>query len=362
MSDAAVTVVWLTEQEPREDAARALSQWARARGLHLTAPTTYVAPAGLDVDMAVADHVEADLERAREAIASLDEDAADRALARAEAALREHAELPQAAWLRAEVERTWAARFLRSNPRDETRARIAWENAAALDGGRAAGLGETPFPKREPVRATFVARDANGRNVVFSVDGTDVDATWDGSGAAAHVELAPGEHQLVVHADGMRVAASWVSIAGSAPVVELRLPDGGRCSAPAFSSVVSDGVTVSARGVVCERWVAVLPIQGASPGFGAPPSPKPLPRSGAVLVARCERDRCGPLLEWRTEPLGGAETIVQERRARPWPAWATWSLVGLGVLGGTTAALVATGVFESRSTETRFVAGGVRIE
>ena len=74
------------------------------------------------VDLTIADRVEKELDRAREAIAALDADVAERALARAETLLREHPELPQAAWLRAEVHRSWAARWTRVEPRDDQRA------------------------------------------------------------------------------------------------------------------------------------------------------------------------------------------------------------------------------------------------
>ena len=36
--------------------------------------------------------------------------------------------------------------------------------------------------------------------------------------------------------------------------------------------------------------------------------------------------------------------------------------VGVGAVAATTITLIATGVFESRPTESRFVAGGVRVE
>ena len=49
-------------------------------------------------------------------------------------------------------------------------------------------------------------------------------------------------------------------------------------------------------------------------------------------------------------------------RGAAWPAWATWTAVGVGAALATTLTLVATGVFESRPTEPRFVAGGVRTE
>lgn len=124
-----VTVVWVAPEgaapagvrsgpgDGREDASRALVEWGRARGLRIVTASERVGGGALRVDPSIADHVENELDRARDAISALDADAAERALARAEALLREHPELPQAAWLRAEVHRAWAARFTRIEPR-----------------------------------------------------------------------------------------------------------------------------------------------------------------------------------------------------------------------------------------------------
>ena len=110
---------------------------------------------------------------------------------------------------------------------------------------------------------------------------------------------------------------------------------------------------MQAPGVTCDHWVAAVATE----------------RRGAVLVARCAGSACGPFVEWRSE--GGFDIGPGEgpgTAARPsvphggWPGWATWTAVGVGVLAATTITLVATGVFESRPTEQRFVAGGVRIE
>jgi hypothetical protein len=82
-----------------------------------------------------------------------------------------------------------------------------------------------------------------------------------------------------------------------------------------------------------------------------------------VLVARCERDSCGPLLEWRIESnaadLGPPQPPAS---TTTWPAWATWTLVGIGAATAASVALVASGVFETRPVETRFVFGGTRQE
>jgi hypothetical protein len=130
--------------------------------------------------------------------------------------------------------------------------------------------------------------------------------------------------------------------------IPIHVGDDGACSASSLGNVTraSDG-GVHASGVSCEHWVAAVPAE----------------RRGAVLVARCERSTCGPFLEWRSEGAFGAASappLVEHHGS--WPAWATWTAIGVGALAATTIALVASGVFESHPTEQRFVAGGVRVE
>src|SRR5262249_20105985 len=146
------------------------------------------------VDRTVADKVEAELDRARDAIAAQETDTAERALARAEELLFAHPELPQGAWLMAEVHRAWSTRYSRLEPRDRTRADAAWQRAAALDGGRIAGVGESAAPLPPPVHAQLV------------LDGTSPDtrALLDGAPVTPGDVVRPaGEHQLTVVEGGV---------------------------------------------------------------------------------------------------------------------------------------------------------------
>ena len=364
-----VTVVWVAPDgtppgsagassgpgEAREDAARAMAAWAQARGLRIHTATgtgSSLAPA---LDLTIADRVEKELDRAREAIAALDGDVAERALARADALLREHPELPQAAWLRAEVHRGWAARWTRIEPRDDQRAQLAWQDADALDGGRAAGIGEVAFPPRARAAATLTVQSLPGRKVVARLDGLELAGSAAADGMTSYaLDVPPAEHQVVVTVDGDPAFASWVAIAPtSAGAPRLTIPihvggaDGG-CSGASLGSVTRQGDKVLAPGVTCDQWVAAVPGT----------------RRGSVLVARCARSTCGSFVEWRSE--GGLEADGAGHGVAPydrvWPAWATWTAVGVGAVAITTVVLIATGVFESRPTEPRFVAGGVRIE
>lgn len=329
-----VAVVWASEGSARDEAA--LAEWARARGIRLVVPSDR-APA-LRVDLAIGDDVEKELDRAREAIAAADADTAERALARAETRIREHPELPHAAWLRAEVERAWSARWLRIEPRNEARARTAWENAEALDGGRAFGIGEVSFPPRGKVKTTI--RIAGGsRSVTLRLDGVALSTN--------EVEVAPAEHHLTVTDDGRLLFAGWIAIAGPAPApITLTLADGGACGRDELSGARREGGRIVARGVTCASWVAAVPAD----------------RPGSILVARCEREVCGPLLEWRMEGVSPSGPPQPRPKLVGWPAWATWALVGIGTATATSVALVATGVFEQRPVEPRFVVGGARQE
>src|SRR5579859_3430113 len=119
--DAEATLVWIAAAPADAEQARAIASWGSAHGLRLVSPTVPLPQppplAGRPaVDLRIADDVAVQLERARDALAALDGAEVDRALATAEASLRAHPELPQAAWLLAEVERTRSTRLRRVAP------------------------------------------------------------------------------------------------------------------------------------------------------------------------------------------------------------------------------------------------------
>lgn len=346
MSDDA-TVLWLDQGDARashDEAGRALTEWARVRGVRLRSIED---AKPIHVDLSIADRVEKELDRAREALAATDADAAERALARVEAVLREHPELPQAAWLRAEVERTWSARWLRLEPRDEGRARAAWENAHALDGGRVAGIGETNFTPRSRVPTKIIIAGTPADHLTIRLDGAPLEQAQVSADQSAvyQVEVAPAEHHLLAMADGRVVFATWLAIAGAEPAPTRVTVAHDACAREQFVDVKRDDARVEASGVTCPHWVAAAEGQ----------------RRGSVLVARCERDVCGPLLEWRVERFGTSGP-PQPLSPRGWPSWATWMLVGIGAATATSVALVATGIFEARPVEPRFIVGGARQE
>jgi len=326
------TTVWIAPETSEGRAA--LDRWASAHDVSLRRPSD-ASPPRVAVDLAIADAVEQELVRAREAMGALDAEAVERALEAAESALRAHPELPQAAWLRAEVERAWSARFARVEPRDPDRAARAWARAAALDGGRAAGVGEPATADHRdppPPAALTIARLPDGARAY--VDGEPVDASL-------VARRPPGEHAVVVTEDGAVAWAAWVTLhdgGDAAPLPDLAPP---ACSRSDVSRAALRGGAIDAARVSCPAWIAVREV-----------------RAGVIAIARCEGARCGTWVEWRSS----AETRPGGRR-RPdpgWPSWATWTIVGAGAALAAGAIAVAAGAFDRAPRETRFVNGGLK--
>ncbi len=283
-------IVW--EDAAQEQVPNILQTWAAARGLKLVSPSEGGQHA-IAVDPTVATRVEDDLHAARELVTRADADGAERALARAEALLRAHPELPQGAWLLAEVERGWASRFARLAPTDTERAARHWRAAAALDGGRAAGVGESSA--------------APDREEPFSIDVRDagmVELRWDGDviSPGAH-EARPGVHQLVATANGAVVFAQWVTVTHGTNV-RVALPTAEPCSRADFD----------AKGAVqCPSWI----------------SAKRGDRAGTFVVRSCVANACG------AELLVAPISYTPEKPPvvkHGLPAWAVWTLTGAGIV------------------------------
>lgn len=312
-----VPVVWVNQDAPsRDQAARSLAEWARARGVVLSAPPPARAP--IVPDATVAEAAEKELARA---LSADDDDAASRALGRAEALLRDHPEAPAAPFLRAEISRAWSRLRLRQG--DEAGAAAAWQDAEALDGGRVAGIGEKSVTPPAKVPLTI-----RGRGEV-TIDGRPPAGT-----------VLPGEHAIVAKRDGAIVYAAWIAVRGP---LEITIPvSDDACSLPAFASVKREGDQVLAPGATCPAWIAAVPSEHG------------------VLIARCERDACSSLSEWRSP---GRDVFVlppPDRSRSPLPGWATWTVVGISAATVASVVLVAAGAFESRPVETRFVVGGTK--
>ncbi len=272
-----------------------LQTWASSRGLRLVTPREGGAYA-IEVDAGAAEHVEEFLHQARELVTQHDADGAERALARAEALLRAHPELPQGAWLMAEVERGWASRFARLEPSDAARAARHWRAAAALDGGRAAGVGEVSVAADAPVGFSI---DVGARATPRS----GLEMRWDGDAISpgVHTTLV-GLHQLVAKEDGHVVFAQWIAVAQNETRIHVALPTAEPCTRADLTSAS-----------LCATWISAKRTSR---------SPTP-----TFIVRVCARASCGPELtvapiEWRDH---------ESTRKHGLPAWAGWTLAGIGI-------------------------------
>jgi hypothetical protein len=328
-----VPLVWLAPEPPRADQSRALSSWAHAHGVTLEPPRREAVPA-LAIDARIAESVETWLERARDAVAAGDGDEADRVLSRAESGLWAHPELPQAAWLMAEVERARAARWRRVAPTDREAAADAWLRAEALDGGRVAGVGEEGLAKH-PAPATVVV-DLSPADAELWLDATAVR----GAAIATH----GGLHALVVTSSGVPVWAAWREISPGNSTVRVTAPGAPPCSAADLFRVRLTHDAIEAGRVQCNMWVAA--VAGAQPG--------------SVRATACEADHCGPLRVWFA-PMPWTWSPPAERgRESSWPTWATIGLAGAGAAIAAGVAVLAITALQPAPTETRFVNGGIK--
>ena len=339
--DASATLVWFaspgeTREAPPAESRRALDQWARAHEVTLAMPAAEDSRV-IGVDLAVSDRVEQELERAREAVAAQDADAAERALARAESDLYAHPELPHAAWLLAEVERGWAVRYTRLAPMDEARAERAWLRAAGLDGGRAAGIGEPQVPGAGGAVVTVhasIAVVADGALTLW-LDGAEL--------AAGSVDRSPAAHQLLVTRDGAPVWAAWVTLA-EGTAVRVALAPSAPCTISDVAHARVRDNAIEATGVRCPRWIAARPTSASG-----------------VLIASCEAERCGALVEWRA-PAAALPPSPPKPRTSTWPSWATWTIVGGATALAAGVVLAASGALQPARTETRFINGGIKTQ
>jgi hypothetical protein len=294
------------------------------------------------IEPRVADAVEGLLDRARDAIAAREHEGADRALSSAESMLRAHPELPQAAWLMAEVERAQSAEWRRVPPADPEAAEAAWLRAEAIDGGRVAGVGEEASAGHPP--PATIAVDLSPEDAQLWLDGSSVPD----SVIATHA----GAHALVITWGGAPIWAEWIETPAGSSSVRLDAPRAPDCSDRdvARAHVASDTTgtpgedAIDARPVRCSAWVAAFAGAGL----------------GSVRMAVCETGRCGPAFEWRAPApwtWSPPEERVNGRKGFP---WATWSLVGVGVAIATGAVIAASGALQPAPTETRFVSGGIK--
>jgi len=198
-----VTIAWVASPgapAPSAAAERSLAAWAEARGVRLAVPSEAPLPP-IHPSPALAEAVEAELDRAKDAITSQDGALADASLRRAEGVLRLHPELPQAAWLLAEVWRARASRYRLLAPHDNS-------------------------------------------------------VTLDGIPTSTRLSAPPGDHQVRVAYDGTLVWAGWVPL-GQGPLARVSLPRATPCSRADLGRSRFQGERAIANDVTCGEWVLV---------------------------------------------------------------------------------------------------------
>jgi hypothetical protein len=329
--DAATAIVWLSEAPADARSSALLSSWARERGLSLVSPSDPLRTP-LPMDIGIAASIEDRLESARDALVAGSAADVDRALGAAEDLLAARPQLPNAAWLMAEVERARSVRWRRIAPTDPAAADRAWSRAEALDGGRTAGPGEQPSTR--PETATLTPEMRPSAQAQVWLDGAAL--------AAGPFSCRAGPHALVVTWQRTPIWASWIELPPGASTVTLSALDPPACSSADLSEVRLAGDGVSPGPARCAHWVAAAP--GVDPG--------------AIRIATCEGDQCSTLADWRPAPAWSRPAQPEGERRSRWPAWATWGLVGTGVAVATGVVVVAIAVSSSQSSpETRLGLG-----
>jgi hypothetical protein len=231
----------------------------------------------------------------------------------------------------AEILRARAARSKTVAPESPKDAATALAEAKRLDGGRMAGLAEPPDPEGDDTTPLVDVTVEGEEAGALKVDGAP------SVGGKGGLRVRAGRHHAAVFVAGKLAYATWfVAAPGShLAVPQIRVP----CSRSDLAGVRLEGSRLSAERVRCDDWIAAR--RGAS----------------SLFVARCRRDGCGPLAEWRV--LAPAAPLVPRYEDRRVPTWATWGAVGAVTLVVATVVLVGSGALESPPESTRFSYGGV---
>jgi len=315
MSQTAV-LVWLSATTALPTFRADLDAFAHSRLLRLEAPRENAAPfrASAYAPDAVA-QIESSLEEARNAAAALEQSQALGALERAERVLREHPELPQSAWLMAEILQQ-SAELENTAPDGADAAATLRKRAAALEGPRAA-----PFSDRAPERETEVAAAQS-----VSVEGLEPDdaLSWDGVQTRATVTTTAGEHHARVARGGRLLWAGWLHVSTAQASVRLPVPETVACSLDDIGrSHFAAGRAVPAPNARCESYVLARA------------------RANGIEASLCERERCGNVVIWQHPQESAAPAASTKKTFWPYAIAAS-----AGALAITGIALWRAGVFD----------------
>jgi hypothetical protein len=260
--------------------------------------------------------IESSLEEARNAAAALEQSRALAALERAERLLREHPELPQSAWLMAEILEQ-SAELESSAPDGAEAASALRKRATLLEGPRAA-----PFADGAPEREAEV-----GLRQRSSIEGLEPGDTleWDGVETESAIMTAAGNHHARVARNGRLMWAGWVEVIAAKPSLRLPVPETVACSADDIGRAhFASGRAIAAAHARCDSYV----LARARP-------------FGGIEVASCERDQCGKVVIWERTREGSAAAPAAKKTIWPYAVAAT-----VGAIAVTSIALWRAGVFD----------------
>jgi hypothetical protein len=314
-----------------------LEGWARSRERRLEAPLSEVTLPPARHDDEAADRVEGLLAEARTQAFSGDAAAAIAALDSAEAVVEGAKELPESAWLMAEIlhERAFVVA-----PREPTAAADYERRATALVGPRAAPFVAAPTSPPAPSQRTSQrttgapttlesAPAAPGPSSTAELHGvlsTD-EVELDGVEVSAPRTIPDGAHHVRVLRGGRLAWSGWVTVTGSD--VHLPVAPPLPCSATDLAPAIAG---VMHAPVLCENYAMARPV-----------GPE------RIEVAVCHRGSCGEWLPW-SRSWGAAFEGPMHPPPRPHSKnpWVVWTTVGVAavILGGFI--LAEEGAFEHR--------------
>ncbi|HEX4335121.1 MAG TPA: hypothetical protein VH062_04360 [Polyangiaceae bacterium] len=326
----ALIMVWLGTAASQRVHEPDLDGWARSRERQVAAPRTESELPAARHDDTAAERVEALLAEARTETYSSDASAVESALDSAEARLLEHPELPESAWLMAEIVRQ---RAIIVAPRDP--------QAAALDERRAVELGG---PRATPFVASAPRSSRAGTPAVAAPTGTTVDDAGtptagavaldgplptdevdvDGARVSAPRTIHDGSHHVRVLRRARLAWSGWVTVAGADVHLAVAAPLA--CS----TADLSPASLADASPVLCDDYAKA---RDAGPR--------------RIEVATCSRGVCGPWLPWSRS--WGAEfegPMHSPPKPHPVSLWVPLTLAGVAavIVGGFV--LAEEGVFE----------------
>jgi len=323
MSQTAV-LVWLSASSVLPTFRADLDAYAHSRLLRLEAPRENAAAFRVSAYAPdVVAQIESLLEEARNAAASLEQSRALAGLQRAEHLLRDHPELPQSAWLMAEILEQ-SAEVENTAPDGADAATALRKRAAALEGPRAMPFSDrvAPSDPEEPVVQAVI------------VEGLEPGDTleWDGVPTPGTALAAAGDHHARVARDGRLLWAGWVELRAGELRVRLPIPE----TVPCSPDDVGRGYFATGRALApvharCDSYVLARARTG-----------------GGIEAALCERELCGKVVIWEhLHERAAAATAPQKSK---WPYVLAASAGALAVTG---LSLWRAGVFDRDQPTTR---------